>query len=148
MTVQVGSLGLPGTQWAEGKLLDARTQAHGLSNLLWDLMERRELSLDPPPCVAIMGLGIGANTVLHFAGTSLMDAKFMPLRNAMRFLAIVNPFPTTSSSNVESKRVKQSLKSLRRVLERGVHYEQIQALMAALFSTEFIQEVSVYLLCA
>lgn len=111
-------------------------------------MERGELALDPPPCVAIMGLGTGANTVLHFVGTSFMDAKFMPLRNAIRFLAIVNPFPTTSSSTMESKKVKQSLQSLRKVLKKGAHCEKLQSLMTALFSAEFIQEVSVYLVCA
>lgn len=149
--VQVGSLGLPGTQWAKEEVLDASTQARGLNNLLRDLMERGELCLDPPLCVVIMGLGSGANAVLHFAGTFLTDANFGPLRAATRFLSIVNPFPSNPSTAVDTvdtktKKVLQSLKSLRKILERGAHHEQLQALMAALFSPEFIQEVSVYAL--
>lgn len=140
---------MPGTQWAKGEVLDASTQARGLNTLLWDLMEREELCLDPPLCVAMMGLGSGANAVLHFARTFLADAKFAPLRAATRFLSIVNPFPSTASTTVdavdtETKKVFQSLKSLRRVLKRGAHHEKLQSLTTALFSPEFIQEVSVY----
>lgn len=151
LIVQVGSLGLPGTQWAKGEVLDANTQARGLNNLLWNLLERGELCLDPPLCVVIMGLGSGANAVLHFAGTFLTKAKFTPLRAATRFLSIVNPFPSAPSLTVDTvdtrtKKMFNSLKSLRRVLERGAHHEQLQSLTKALFSPEFIQEVSVYTL--
>lgn len=142
---------MPGTQWAKGEVLDANTQARGLNSLLSDLMERGELCLNPSLCVAIMGLGSGANAVLHFAGTFFLEAKFTPLRAATRFLSIVNPFPSAPGTAVdtvdtETKKVFNSLKSLRRVLERGSHHEQLQSLTAALFSAEFIQEVSVYTL--
>lgn len=140
--LQVGSLGLPGTQWDKNEILDAKTQAEGLGTLLWKLMERGELCVDPSLCVVIMGLGSGANAVLHFAGNSLLDAKFAPLRNATRFLTIINPFPVTSSASTESQQVKRSLQTMRRVLESGTHHEKLQFLITTLFSSEYVKQVS------
>lgn len=134
---QVGSLGLPGTQWAEGEMLDAETQAQGLGTLLWELMERGELNLDYCSCVVMMGLGSGASAAEHFAGTSLLDPKFAPLRDATRMLILVNPFP----ASVEHRRTIHSLQTLKRVLERGVHHEQLQSLVAALFSAAYLEKV-------
>lgn len=139
--VQIGSLGLPGTQWAEGEVLDAKTQAQGLSTLLLELMERGELRVDPSLCVVFMGLGSGANAVLHFAATFLMNAKFASLREATRFLALTNPFSTNLTNSLESHRAKRSLKTLRRNIETGAHHEQLHSLVTALFSPEYIRKV-------
>lgn len=139
---QIGSLGLPGTRWAEGTVLDSETQARGLSNLLWELLQLGDLCIDPPLCVAMMGLGSGANAVLQFSATHLLDAKFARLRDAVRFVALVNPFPVTPDTSLERQQVKRSLQTLKRVLEIGSHHEQLQALLSSLFSNEYITQVS------
>lgn len=138
---QVGSLGLPGTQWADGELLDAKTQARDLSVLLWELMERGEICLSPPLCVAFVGLGSGGNAILHFAGTFLMDPKFAALRDSARFLALVNPFPASPKATSEILLVKRQLQMLKKTLDKGAHHEKLQALVTALFSAEYIEKV-------
>lgn len=140
--LQVGSLGLPGTQWADGEVLDAKTQAQGLSALLWELMERGELCLRPPVCVVLLGLGPGANAMLNFAGKFLVDEKFTPLRHSTRFVVVVNPFPAAPDTSPETQQVKRQLQTLKRTLERGAHHEQLQSLVMAMFSTEFVEKVS------
>lgn len=140
--VQVGSLGLPGTRWAENEILDVNTQAHGLSKLLWELMERGEISVDSLSCIVIMGIGFGANAVLHFEGTSFRDSRFRRLRDATRFFTLVNPFPPWPMTRSESQSIKQSLQTLRKVLARGVYHEQLQCLISTLFSTEYLEKVS------
>lgn len=142
---QIGSLGLPGTQWAEGAVLDSETQARGLSNLLWELLQRGDLCIDPPLCVAMMGLGSGANAVLRFAATQLLDAKFVRLRDAMRFMVLINPFPVTPDTSLERQQVKRSLQTLKNILEVGSHHEKLQALLSSFFSNEYITQVSGYL---
>lgn len=133
---------MPGTQWADGEVLDPKTQAQGLSALLWELMERGELCLSPPVCVVLLGLGPGANAMLNFAGTFLVDPKFTPLRESTRFLAIVNPFPSAPDASPETQQVKRQLQTLKRTLERGAHHEQLQSLIVAMFSAEYIEKVS------
>ncbi|CAN0546456.1 unnamed protein product, partial [Ectocarpus sp. 12 AP-2014] len=136
----VGSLGLPGTQWADGELLDAKKQARDLSVLLWELMERGEICLSPPLCVVFVGLGSGGNAILHFAGTFLIDAKFAALRDSARFLALVNPFPASPKATSEILLVKRQLQMLKKTLGKGAHHEKLQALVTALFSAEFIEK--------
>lgn len=139
---QVGSLGLPGTQWADGEVLDAKIQAQGLSALLWELMERGELCLRPPVCVVLLGLGPGANAMLNFAGTFLVDEKFTPLRDSTRFVVVVNPFPAAPDTSPEIQQVKRQLQTLKRTLQRGAHHEQLQSLIMAMFSAEYVEKVS------
>lgn len=140
--MQVGSLGLPGTQWCTGAILDADAQAQGLSNFLWELCERGELCVDPSLYVIIMGFGCGANAVLKFAATHLMDTKFSRLRCATRLLAVVNPFPLSPNNSMISRKVKRSLQTLKRTLESGSNQEQLQSIMNAFFSANYIATVS------
>lgn len=79
---------------------------------------------------------------MYFSNTCLVHPKLAILRNATRLLAIVNPFPVTSNSNVEDQEVKRSLERLKRILERGTHHEKLQSLIAALFSANYMQKVS------
>ncbi|CAM9559381.1 unnamed protein product [Scytosiphon promiscuus] len=136
----IGSLGLPGTQWADGEVLDAKKQAHGLSILLAQLMERGELRVNPRSCVVLAGFGAGANAVLQFAGTFLLDNSFAALRDATRFLAVINPFPVSQSSKCDIRHIKSQLQVLKRTLERGTHQEQLQSVVAAMFSAEYVEK--------
>lgn len=138
----MGSLGLPETQWNEEDTIDAQLQSRGLRNLLLELFQREDLNIDSHLCVVLMGLGCGATTLLHFAATHLLDSKFAWLRDSTRFLVVINPFPLTPRNSKETQQVKRSLETLRRVLERGNHHEQVQALATAFFSDEFISQVS------
>eukprot|EP00752_Nemacystus_decipiens_P001471 g1447.t1 len=137
----VGSLGLPGTQWADGEVLDAKTHAYGLSTLLGELMARGELCLSPSICVVLLGLGSGANAILNFATTFLVLDKFAALRDATRFLALVNPFPSgVPDTSLDVKRIKRRLKALKQTLERGAHHEQLECLVGAMFSAEHLEK--------
>ncbi len=138
----MGSLGLPGTEWAAEEVLDARVHARGLSALLWELMERGELCLSPAVCVVLLGFGSGANAVLNFTDAFLTDAKFSLLRDCTRFLVLVNPFPTAPETSSETQQIKKRLHTLKRTLARGAHHEQLQSLVAAIFSAEYIAKVS------
>lgn len=142
----MGSLGLPGTQWNEGETLDAQLQSRALSNLLLELFQRGELNIDRHLCVVMMGLGYGANTLLRFAATHLLDSSLACLRDSTRFLAVINPFPLTARNSMETQQVRRSLQTLHRVLERGNHHEQVHALTTAFFSDEFVVQVSYLLL--
>lgn len=122
-------------------MLDAKKQAHGLSVLLAQLLERGELRLSPSSCVILIGFGAGANAMLHFAGTLLLGNSFTALRDSTRLLAVVNPFPVSPNSTFEVQQVKNQLQALKRTLERGSHQEQLQAVIAAMFSAEFIEKV-------
>lgn len=138
----MGSLGLPGTDWAAEEVLDARVHARGLSVLLLELMERGELCLCPAVCVVLLGFGSGANAIQSFAGAFLTDAKFSLLRDCTRFLGLVNPFPAAPETSSETQHIKKRLHTLKRTLERGAHHEQLQSLVAAIFSAEYIAKVS------
>lgn len=123
-------------------MLDAKTQARGLSALLWELIEQGELCLCPPVCVVLLGLGPGANAMLHFASTFLVDPKFTSLRDSTRCLVVVNPFPAALDTNPETQQIKRQLQTLKRNLERGTHHEQLQAVIVAMFSAEYVEKVS------
>lgn len=124
-------------------MLDAKTHAHGLSTLLWELMERGELCLSPSVCVVLLGLGSGANAILNFASTFLAHDKFAALRDSMRFLALVNPFPSAApDANFDVQQLKKRLQALKRTLERGHHHEQLECLVGAMFSAEHLEKVS------
>lgn len=124
-------------------MLDAKTHAHGLSTLLWELMERGELCLSPSVCVVLLGLGSGANAVLNFASTFLVHDKFAPLRDSTRFLALINPFPSAApEASLDVQQTKRRLQALKRILERGAHREQLECLVGAMFSTEHLEKVS------
>lgn len=119
------------------------TQSNGLSKLLSELMERGEISIDDSlSCVVMMGIGSGANAVLHFESTSFRDSRFRQLRDATRFFTLVNPFPMWPMTRSESQSIKQSLQTLRKVLARGVYHEQLQCLISTLFSTKYLEKVS------
>lgn len=134
---------MPDTQWADGEVLDAKTHAHGLSALLWELMERGELCFSPSVCVVLLGLGSGANAILSFASTFLVHEKFAPLRDSTRFLALVNPFPSAAlDASVEVQQIKRRLQALKRTLERGVYREQLECLVGAMFSAGHLEKVS------
>lgn len=139
---QVGSLGLPGTKWNRGEVLDAQLQSRGLSTLLLELVQRGELHIEPDLCVVMMGLGCGANALLHFAATKPLDPDLVVLLDSTRFLVVINPLPLAPTSSTEAHQVKRSIQTLKRVLERGKHHEQLQALTTAFFSDEFISQVS------
>lgn len=138
----MGSLGLPGTDWAGEEALDAGVHARGLSALLWELMERGELRLSPAVCVVLLGFGSGANAILSFAGAFLTDAKFSRLRECTRFLVLINPFPAAPETSSETQQIKKQLHILKKTLEKGAHHEQLQSLAAAIFSAEYIAKVS------
>lgn len=105
-------------------------------------MERGELRLSSPSCVALAGFGAGANAMLHFAGTFLLGNSFAALRDSIRFLAVVNPFPVTQTSECEIQQIKNQLQALKKTLEGGTHHEQLQSVIAAMFSAEFVEKVS------
>lgn len=123
-------------------MLDAKTHAHGLSILLWELMERGELCLNPSVCVVLLGLGSGANAILNFASTFLVHDKFAPLRDSTRFLALVNPFPSAApDASGDVQQIKRQLQTMKRTLERGAHHEQLECLVGAMFSAEHLEKV-------
>lgn len=123
-------------------MLDAKIHAQGLSALLWELMERGDLCFSSPICIVLLGLGPGANAMLNFAGTFLEQAKFTPLRDSTRFLVAVNPFPLAPDTSTETQMAKRQLQTLKRTLEKGTHHEQLQSLITALFSAEYVEKVS------
>lgn len=106
-------------------------------------MERGELCLSPSVCVVLLGLGSGANAILNFASTFLVHDKFAPLRDATRFLALVNPFPSAApDATFDVQQIKRRLQALKRTLERGAHHEQLECLAGAMFSAEHLEKVS------
>ena len=121
--------------------MDASTQAHGLSTLIWELVEQGEILLDSSSCVVFMGLGSGAHAVLDFAVSSFRDSRFKRLRDATRFLTLVNPFPLSLGTDSDCQPARQTLQTLREVLKRGVYHEQLQCLITALFSTDYLEKV-------
>lgn len=124
-------------------MLDANTHAHGLSTLLWELMERGELCVSPSVCVVLLGLGSGANAVLNFASTFLAHDKYAPLRDSTRFLALVNPFPSAApDASFDVQQIKRRLQALKRTLEKAAHHEQLECLVGAMFSAEHLEKVS------
>lgn len=139
---QVGSLGLPGTKWNREGVLDAQLQSQGLSTLLLELVQRGELHIEPHLCVVMIGLGCGANALLHFAATKPVDPVLRVLLDSTRFLVAINPLPLAPTSSSEAQQVKRSIQTLKRVLQRGKHHEQLQALTTAFFSDDFISQVS------
>lgn len=141
--MQIGSLGLPGTRWADGEKIDARTQARGLCRLLPELVERGEVCINATSCVVFMGLGPGASAVLHFAETFRLDNKFANLREATRFLALVNPLPITPLADSKNDPAVRSLQILRKNLYRGARHEQLHSLATAMFSSEHLKKVRV-----
>lgn len=139
--LQVGSLGLPGTQWQKGTKLNAEIHARGLSTLLWELLEREELCAERHKCIILLGLGCGANALLRFVATYLSEPRFSSLRSMIQALAVVNPFPLTSNSS-ESSQIRKSVEALKQVLESGNHHEQLQSIATAFFSADYILRVS------
>lgn len=137
----MGSLGLPGTKWRKGVMLDAKAHGRGLAKLLSELLRCGELCCEPQQRIVFLGFGCGANAVLQFTSTELMGAELLSVRRATQLLMLVNPFPSTPSNTEEVCSAKSSVSMLRRTLERSKHHQQLNSVVDALLSAAYISQV-------